>query len=78
VTSGSHGPSNTESDGYGLAEGELDVLRLMANGLSDDQIASSLGITSTAASEHVQAIRVKMGTSSRTETAIRAIREHLV
>jgi DNA-binding NarL/FixJ family response regulator len=78
VTSDSDGRFNADSDGYGLSERELDVLRLMAEGLSDDEIGSTLGITSTMASEHAQTIRAKMGTHSRTETAVRAIRQHLV
>ena len=63
---------------YHLSPRELDVLRLVTEGLSDQEIALRLGISSNTASRHLASIREKMGTRSRTETAVRAIRQGLV
>jgi DNA-binding NarL/FixJ family response regulator len=62
---------------YGLSERELAVLNLVAAGLSDAQIAWSLGITNYTVNKHVGAILLKMNARSRTAAAVRAIREHL-
>jgi DNA-binding NarL/FixJ family response regulator len=63
---------------YQLSQRELAVLRLLTEGLSDKEIASRLEISSSTASKHVEAVRLKLGTRSRTEAAVRAIREGLV
>ena len=54
------------------------MLRIVANGLSDDVIATCLQITDSEVRDRVQAIKAKMGTQSRTETAIRAMRLGIV
>jgi DNA-binding NarL/FixJ family response regulator len=64
--------------GYGLSPREIEVLVLLVGGLSDGDIAARLGITRNTASNHVGAIREKLNARSRTEVAVRAIREGLV
>ncbi|WP_410575468.1 alpha/beta fold hydrolase [Amycolatopsis sp. cmx-4-61] len=55
-----------------LSERELDVLRLVAEGLSDREIARRLGISAHTAHRHVSNIRGKLGVSSRAAAAAHA------
>ncbi|MEV5712951.1 alpha/beta fold hydrolase [Amycolatopsis mediterranei] len=55
-----------------LSERELDVLRLVAHGLSDQEIARRLGISAHTAHRHVSNIRGKLGVSSRAAAAAHA------
>jgi DNA-binding NarL/FixJ family response regulator len=63
---------------YGLTEREVDVLTGIANGLSNQQIASSHAISFRTTTTHVERILSKLNERSRTGAAIRAIREGLV
>lgn len=62
----------------GLTSRELSVLHLVVEGKSDKQIAIDLGIKHLTASKHVANIRAKMNVGSRTEAAVRAVREGLI
>jgi DNA-binding CsgD family transcriptional regulator/tetratricopeptide (TPR) repeat protein len=62
----------------GLTPRELDVLRLLVEGLSDKEIAQALGITRSTASKHVEIIRGKLGVPSRTAAATYATRHGLI
>jgi branched-chain amino acid transport system substrate-binding protein len=62
---------------YNLSPREWTVLREIAKGLSDFEIAESLGITKFTVNKHVGAILAKMNVASRTAAAVRAIREHV-
>jgi pimeloyl-ACP methyl ester carboxylesterase/DNA-binding CsgD family transcriptional regulator len=55
-----------------LSERELDVLRLVAHGLSDQEIARRLGISAHTAHRHVSNIRGKLGVSTRAAAAAHA------
>ena len=57
-----------------LSERELEVLRLVAIGRSNGQIAEELFITRKTASTHVTHILDKLGVSSRLEAAMLASR----
>jgi two-component system, NarL family, response regulator LiaR len=52
---------------YGLTEREAEVLALMAEGLSNADIAARLVVSLATAKYHVRNILAKMGVSSRTE-----------
>ena len=54
-----------------------DVLRLVAEGLSNGQIGARLYITTKTVSVHVTNILAKLGVSSRTEAAAVAHRDRL-
>jgi DNA-binding NarL/FixJ family response regulator len=56
-----------------LTNRELDVLRLLAQGQSNPQIADSLVISRGTVKGHVQHIISKLGVSDRTQAAVRAI-----
>jgi PAS domain S-box-containing protein len=63
---------------YGLTFRELTVLHLMADGRSDREIGTVLGISTLTAHKHVGGILTKMGVGSRTEASVRAVREGLL
>lgn len=64
--------------GYDLTERERQVLTLLAEGLSNQSIAERLVITPATVKFHTRSIRHKLGTTSRTETAIIALQNHLI
>jgi two-component system, NarL family, response regulator LiaR len=64
--------------GYDLTERERQVLALLTEGLSNHDIAERLVITSATVKFHTRSIRHKLGTTSRTETAILALQNHLI
>ncbi len=59
----------------GLTAREVEVLRLLAEGQSNDEIGVALGITSKSVEAHMGRIFARTGTRSRTEVAVRAVRE---
>ena len=64
--------------GHDLTEREREVLALLSEGLSNQQIAERLVITPATVKFHTRSIRSKLGTASRTETVVVALRHHLV
>lgn len=62
----------------GLSERECEILRLVATGASNQQIASSLDISINTVKVHLRNIFGKIGASSRTEATIYAMRQGLV
>ncbi len=63
--------------GQDLTERERQVLGLLAEGMSNQQIAESLVITPATVKFHTRSIRSKLGTTSRTETVVLALKHHL-
>ena len=63
---------------FGLTARELEVLRLVAAGRSNQQIAGELFISPKTASVHVSNILGKLGVTSRVEAAATAHRLHLL
>ncbi len=57
-----------------LTEREVDVLRLLAHGLSNSEIAEKLHLSEGTIRNHVSAIFAKLDVSDRTQAAILAIR----
>lgn len=62
----------------GLTEREMEVLRLIVEGLSNPQIAERLFITRATAKAHVHSILQKLCVDDRTQAAVTAMREGLV
>lgn len=61
-----------------LTQRESEVLRQMALGLTNKEIAKMLGISYETVKEHVQHILRKLGVSDRTQAAVWAVRRNLV
>ncbi len=60
-----------------LSPRELDVLRLVARGMENADIADALGISPRTAKNHVSNILAKLGMPSRVQAAIYAVRRGL-
>src|SRR5262249_27193448 len=61
-----------------LTDREIEVLELLAEGLSNKGIARRLGISDQTVKFHVASIAGKLGTHTRTETVRRAVRSGLI
>jgi DNA-binding NarL/FixJ family response regulator len=64
--------------GEALSDRELEVLRLMAKGKSNKEIASALFISESTVKSHGKAIFAKMNVTSRTEAVADAARRGLL
>jgi HD-GYP domain-containing protein (c-di-GMP phosphodiesterase class II) len=62
----------------GLSEREIEVLRLVADGLSNREIAHRLSVSPRTAEHHVQHIYAKIGASSRASAALFAMEHGLL
>ena len=58
-----------------LSRRERDVVRLVTEGLSNDEIAGRLGISSKTVESHLRRLFERHGLASRTELATRALRD---
>ncbi|MDZ4852159.1 MAG: response regulator transcription factor [Pirellulaceae bacterium] len=61
-----------------LTQREIDVLMQLANGLTNKEIALSLGIGYETVKEHVQHVLRKLGVTDRTQAAVWAVRQKVV
>jgi DNA-binding NarL/FixJ family response regulator len=57
----------------GITPREVEVLRLLAQGRTNPQIAQELEVSRGTVKIHVQNIIAKLGVSDRTQAAVRAI-----
>lgn len=64
--------------GSPLTPRELDVLRLVADGLPNKEIAAALEISVSTVKLHVQEILVKLQAADRTQAAVKALRAGLL
>jgi DNA-binding NarL/FixJ family response regulator len=67
-----------EEDGFAVTPRESQVLRNIALGLSNKEIARSLGISVETVKEHVQNILRKLPVGDRTQAAVWAVRKGIV
>jgi DNA-binding CsgD family transcriptional regulator len=71
-------PPRTSEALYGLSARELEVLRLLVEGLSNKEIGDRLFISHRTAMQHVSSILRKLDVENRSAVAARAVRENLV
>ena len=71
-------PGAVAQAGAALTVRELEVLRLVARGLSNKEIAADLGITTHTVKYHLAAVLEKLGVRSRTEAVSLGVRKGLV
>jgi two-component system response regulator DegU len=67
-----------DRDDVGLTERELEVLRLVAQGASNREIAAALFISEKTTKNHLTHIFEKIGVSDRTQAALWAVRRGVV
>ena len=70
--------TNVAKNTYGLTDREIEVLRLIVEGMGNDQIAKKLVITISTAKAHVHNILQKLYVENRTQATIQAVKEGLV
>jgi DNA-binding NarL/FixJ family response regulator len=61
-----------------LTQRERDVLRLLADGLSNEEIGKQLFISAETVRTHVRKAMGKLDADTRTEAVARALRDHLI
>ncbi len=61
-----------------LTEREKQVVQLLSEGLSNKLIADRLGISDHTAKFHVNGVMMKLGSSTRTEAVVEAVRRGLI
>lgn len=71
-------PGPSVSDSYKLTPREKDILRHIARGESNKDIASALGIVDGTVKLHVRAVLKKLKVQSRVQAAVLAISQNLV
>jgi NarL family two-component system response regulator LiaR len=71
-------PRNADPDAEPLTEREMDVLRLIARGHSNREIADALIISEKTVKTHVSNILSKLHLADRTQAAIYALRQRMV
>lgn len=62
----------------GLTAREVEVLRHLAAGLSNRDVAARLAISAETVKAHVQHLLHKLGVGNRTQAAVWAVREQLI
>lgn len=78
VTGALGAPTAVTSDDVHLTKRESEVLKQIVFGLTNKEIAQSLGISYETVKEHVQHILQKLSVSDRTQAAVWAVRRNLV
>ena len=71
-------PDKQQSTALKLTERELEVLRLVAKGLNNREVAKELFISENTVKNHVRNILEKLHLHSRVEAAVYAHRQHLL
>src|SRR5207247_9633912 len=71
-------PAALPQEGVALTPRELDVLRLVAQGLGNKEIAAELDLSTHTVKYHLASVLAKLGVRSRTEAVSRGIRTGLL
>jgi DNA-binding CsgD family transcriptional regulator len=73
-----HSTPELDAAGAGLTPREIEVLRMLADGVSNKAIAFKLGISEHTAKFHVASILAKLNAASRTEAVTVGVRRGLI
>jgi DNA-binding NarL/FixJ family response regulator len=71
-------PATVPREGAALTPRELDVLRLVAQGRGNKEIAAELDLSAHTVKYHLASVLAKLGVRSRTEAVSRGIRTGLL
>jgi DNA-binding NarL/FixJ family response regulator len=63
---------------HGLTERELQILNLLVNGFSNQEMASSLNLSTETIKSHMKHLFEKLQVTDRTQAAVKAVKEGLV
>lgn len=72
-----HGPPEPPPAGSTLTAREVEVLKLVAQGLSNQEVALDLGVSERTVTTHVSSILGKLNLANRTQAALYAVHEGL-
>jgi DNA-binding NarL/FixJ family response regulator len=75
ASGGTHFGTHADPSATPVTSRELEVLRLVVEGMSNDQVGMTLGITTRTVEAHLTRLYERSGTRSRTQLAARALRE---
>ncbi len=78
VASGQASPSSPADNAFGLTEREREVLRAIAQGHTNAEIAEALVVSEATVKTHVNHIFAKLGARDRAQAILLAQRHHLV
>ncbi|WP_019586077.1 response regulator [Deinococcus apachensis] len=76
--SGRGGEAPPPGSPFALTEREVDVLRLLAGGYSNREIADGLSLSEGTVKNHVSSVLSKLGTRDRTRAVLRALEHGLI
>lgn len=76
-TSKKAAPEKERGDRFALSERELEVLQLLVDGMSNQQISENMCITINTVKTHMRHIMEKLMVSDRTQAALKALRDGL-
>jgi DNA-binding NarL/FixJ family response regulator len=71
-------PARVQKTSITLSPRETEVLRLVADGLSNQKIAEKLGLGLETVKTHMRHIMEKLAVSDRTEAAVKAMKQGIV
>ncbi|MBX9690280.1 MAG: response regulator transcription factor [Candidatus Obscuribacterales bacterium] len=71
-------PHDKEKKHHSLSEREMDILKLLVTGLSNQEMAKSLLLSTETIKTHMRHLMNKLAVSDRTQVAVKAIREGIV
>ena len=72
------GVNQPQKPGFDMTDREKEILALMIEGLSNNDIAERLIVSQSTVKFHVSNVLSKMGVASRTEAVAIAVKQHLV
>ena len=75
---GRRAPPDVAADPAGLTEREVEVLRLIARGQANKQVAATLGISPKTVGRHVEHIYAKAGVTTRAGATLFAMEQGLL
>jgi two-component system, NarL family, response regulator LiaR len=75
---GSNGTTDSDSSSVPLSQREVEVLRLVVDGLTNQKIAERLVVSIETVKSHMRRIMEKLAVSDRTQAAVRAVRDRLI
>jgi DNA-binding CsgD family transcriptional regulator len=78
VGAASHAPARTATGTFSLTERQLEILQLLADGKSTDQIAGELFLSKTTVRNHVARVLAALGVHTRVQAVVVASRAGLV